>query len=204
MTARSHQQIITATELAFSAFVRSKPRDAADRIHHAINDGTGAVATDSDHVTGSGGTTSTTERLALAELTGRGDRARADHQALRNALEQATHAINLANTIIDRWPAQMPRRDAEDRVLNDRCGICRTADAEPGRTVAHPSDPTRIPACEACRSSWRRITGTRRNTDEPVTDATWAEHARQRRNAMGRAESAPQHGMLDTRPMARP
>lgn len=178
MNHRSPQPAITQLLQAVVQFNTARPRPTATRIHGAIDDGMAAVVTDSDQVTGGGRAMSTTERIAL----GRPDRARADLEALINHLHRATNALNLCRDILTRWPEEMPRNDAEVRVLNADCGACgRHTSGAAGdrlRTIHAPDrdeQPRPIPCCPACYQSWRRLAGDRLEAAEPVTPETWAQ-----------------------------
>ena len=107
---RSHRQLIHAIGPALRTLKALDLPATIVRIGDAVDDGMGAVATDSAHVTGSGGGSSTTERLAL----GRADQALADLADLKRLLAMTLdnlHAITaIARAGRSPCPAVRPPR----------------------------------------------------------------------------------------------
>jgi hypothetical protein len=78
MSNRTYRQAFAEWATLSVDLLRSRPDQLARRIVDAIDDGTGAVTTDSDQVTGGGATSSTTERLAMRSMPDELGRTRPD------------------------------------------------------------------------------------------------------------------------------
>ena len=187
---RSHRQLIHAIGPALRTLKALDLPATIVRIGDAVDDGMGAVATDSDHVTGSGGGSSTTERLALRALPDehgrkRADRALADLVALKRLLASTLANLHDIATIARRWPAEMPRKERSIDAPGNDCGVCgrhTTGSASDRlRTLQAPTaDVTLRPvgACDACRKCWcRLVADPATDTDDP---ATWRQYVEAR------------------------
>ena len=180
---RSHRQLIHAIGPALRTLKALDLPATIVRIGDAVDDGMGAVATDSDHVTGSGGGSSTTERLAL----GRADQALADLADLKRLLAMTLANLHDIATIARRWPAEMPRKERSIDAPGNDCGVCgRHTTGSPSdrlRTLQAPTaDVTLRPvgACDACRKCWcRLVADPATDTDDP---ATWRQYVEARTN----------------------
>jgi hypothetical protein len=117
---RSHRQLIHAIGPALRTLKALDLPATIVRIGDAVDDGMGAVATDAAHVTGSGGGSSTTERLAL----GRADQALADLADLKRLLAMTLDNLHAITAIARRWPVAMPRREAPTASPGNDCGVC--------------------------------------------------------------------------------
>lgn len=157
---RSHRQLIHAIGPALRTLKALDLPATIVRIDDAVDDGMGAVATDSAHVTGSGGGSSTTERLAL----GRADQALADLADLKRLLAMTLDNLHAITAIARRWPVAMPRREAPTASPGNDCGVCGRyttgAASDRLRTLQAPTAdgaPRPVGACDACRKCWGRI-----------------------------------------------
>lgn len=180
---RSHRQLIHAIGPALRALKALDLPATIVRIGDAVDDGMGAVATDSDHVTGSGGGSSTTERLAL----GRADQALADLADLKRLLAMTLDNLHAIAAIARRWPAEMPRKERSIDAPGNDCGVCgrhTTGSASDRlRSIHAPTAdgaPRPVPGCEACYKSWGRM-NTKYDGKQPPE--LWREWAECRRNA---------------------
>ena len=160
MSNRTYRQAFAEWATLSVDLMRSKPDQLARRIVDAIDDGTGAVTTDSDQVTGGGASSSTTERLAL----GRPDQARVDAAELARLVGVASDALRGINAIARRWPVAMPRREAPTASPGNDCGVCGRyttgAASDRLRPLQAPTadgTPRPVGACDACRKCWGRI-----------------------------------------------
>lgn len=180
---RSHRQLIHAIGPALRALKALDLPATIVRIDDAVDDGMGAVATDSDHVTGSGGGSSTTERLAL----GRADQALADLADLKRLLAMTLDNLHAITAIARRWPVAMPRREAPTASPGNDCGVCGRyttgAASDRLRTLQAPTadgTPRPVGACDACRKCWcRLVADPATDTDDP---ATWRQYVEARTN----------------------
>ena len=181
MSNRTYRQAFAEWATLSVDLLRSRPDQLARRIVDAIDDGTGAVTTDSDQVTGGGATSSTTERLAL----GRPDQARVDAAELARLVGVASDALRGINAIARRWPVAMPRREAPTASPGNDCGVCGRyttgAASDRLRTLQAPTadgTPRPVGACDACRKCWARLVA------DPATDttnpATWRQYVEAR------------------------
>ena len=189
---RSHRQLIHAIGPALRTLKALDLPATIVRIGDAVDDGMGAVATDSDHVTGSGSGSSTTERLALRALPDehgrkRADRALADLVALKRLLASTLANLHDIATIARRWPAEMPRKERSIDAPGNDCGVCgrhTTGSASDRlRSIHAPTAdgaPRPVPGCEACYKSWGRM-NTKCDGNQPPE--LWREWAECRRNA---------------------
>lgn len=185
MTNQTYRQALGELARLSVDLIRSRPHEIAARIANAIDDGTGAVACDSDQVTGGGATQTTTERLAL----GLPDRARADAAEYTRLIGVASDALRGLQAIGERWPEQMPRKErAIDAPAND-CGVCGAhvtgIDSDRIRTIQAPTPdgtPRPVGACDACRQSWARLVRLIKAGGWEATAASWREWAERRRN----------------------
>jgi hypothetical protein len=189
---RSHRQLIHAIGPALRALKALDLPATIVRIGDAVDDGMGAVATDSDHVTGSGSGSSTTERLALRALPDehgrkRADRALADLVALKRLLASTLDNLHAITAIARRWPVAMPRREAPTASPGNDCGVCGRyttgAASDRLRTLQAPTadgTPRPVGACDACRKCWcRLVADPATDTDDP---ATWRQYVEARTN----------------------
>jgi hypothetical protein len=189
---RSHRQLIHAIGPALRTLKALDLPATIVRIGDAVDDGMGAVATDSDHVTGSGGGSSTTERLALRALPDehgrkRADRALADLVALKRLLASTLDNLHAITAIARRWPVAMPRREAPTASPGNDCGVCGRyttgAASDRLRTLQAPTadgTPRPVGACDACRKCWcRLVADPATDTDDP---ATWRQYVEARTN----------------------
>jgi hypothetical protein len=189
---RSHRQLIHAIGPALRALKALDLPATIVRIGDAVDDGMGAVATDSDHVTGSGSGSSTTERLALRALPDehgrkRADRALADLVALKRLLASTLDNLHAITAIARRWPVAMPRREAPTASPGNDCGVCGRyttgAASDRLRTLQAPTTdgtPRPVGACDACRKCWARLVADpATDTDDP---ATWRQYVEARTN----------------------
>lgn len=180
---RSHRQLIHAIGPALRTLKALDLPATIVRIGDAVDDGMGAVATDADHVTGSGGGSSTTERLAL----GRADQALADLADLKRLLAMTLDNLHAITAIARRWPVAMPRREAPTASPGNDCGVCGRyttgAASDRLRTLQAPTTdgtPRPVGACDACRKCWcRLVADPATDTDDP---ATWRQYVEARTN----------------------
>ena len=183
MSNRTYRQAFAEWATLSVDLMRSKPDQLARRIVDAIDDGTGAVTTDSDQVTGGGASSSTTERLAL----GRPDQARVDAAELARLVGVASDALRGINAIARRWPVAMPRREAPTASPGNDCGVCGRyttgASSDRLRPLQAPTTdgtPRPVGACDACRKCWGRLVADpATDTDDP---ATWRQYVEARTN----------------------
>ena len=180
---RTHRQLLHAISPALRTLKALDLPATIVRIGDAVDDGMGAVATDSAHVTGSGGGSSTTERLAL----GRADQALADLADLKRLLAMTLDNLHAITAIARRWPVAMPRREAPTASPGNDCGVCGRyttgADSDRLRTLQAPTadgTPRPVGACDACRKCWARLVADpATDTDDP---ATWRQYVEARTN----------------------
>ena len=183
MSNRTYRQAFAEWATLSVDLLRSRPDQLARRIVDAIDDGTGAVTTDSDQVTGGGATSSTTERLAL----GRPDQARVDAAELARLVDVASDALRGINAIARRWPVAMPRRESPTASPGNDCGVCGRyttgAPSPPLRPLQAPTadgPPRPVGASDACRKCWARLVADpATDTDDP---ATWRQYVEARTN----------------------
>lgn len=180
---RTHRQLLHAISPALRTLKALDLPATIVRIDDAVDDGMGAVATDSAHVTGSGGGSSTTERLAL----GRADQALADLADLKRLLAMTLDNLHAIAAIARRWPAEMPRKERSIDAPGNDCGVCgrhTTGSASDRlRSIHAPTAdgaPRPVPGCEACYKSWGRM-NTKYDGKQPPE--LWREWAECRRNA---------------------
>ena len=180
---RSHRQLIHAIGPALRTLKALDLPATIVRIGDAVDDGMGAVATDAAHVTGSGGGSSTTERLAL----GRADQALADLADLKRLLAMTLDNLHAIAAIARRWPAEMSRKERSIDAPGNDCGVCgrhTTGSASDRlRSIHAPTAdgaPRPVPGCEACYKSWGRM-NTKCDGNQPPE--LWREWAECRRNA---------------------
>jgi hypothetical protein len=189
---RTHRQLLHAISPALRTLKALDLPATIVRIGDAVDDGMGAVATDSDHVTGSGSGSSTTERLALRALPDehgrkRADRALADLVALKRLLASTLDNLHAITAIARRWPVAMPRREAPTASPGNDCGVCGRyttgAASDRLRTLQAPTadgTPRPVGACDACRKCWcRLVADPATDTDDP---ATWRQYVEARTN----------------------
>jgi hypothetical protein len=192
MSNRTYRQAFAEWATLSVDLLRSRPDQLARRIVDAIDDGTGAVTTDSDQVTGGGATSSTTERLAMRSMPDklgrtRPDQARVDAAELARLVDVASDALRGINAIARRWPVAMPRREAPTASPGNDCGVCGRyttgAASDRLRTLQAPTadgTPRPAAACDACRKCWARLVA------DPATDttnpATWRQYVEARTN----------------------
>lgn len=192
MSNRTYRQAFAEWATLSVDLLRSKPDQLARRIVDAIDDGTGAVTTDSDQVTGGGATSSTTERLAMRSMPDelgrtRPDQARVDAAELARLVDVASDALRGINAIARRWPVAMPRREAPTASPGNDCGVCGRyttgAASDRLRTLQAPTadgTPRPVGACDACRKCWARLVADpATDTDDP---ATWRQYVEARTN----------------------
>ena len=180
---RTHRQLLHAISPALRTLKALDLPATIVRIGDAVDDGMGAVATDSVHVTGSGGGSSTTERLAL----GRAGQALADLADLKRLLAMTLDNLHAIAAIARRWPAEMPRKERSIDAPGNDCGVCgrhTTGSASDRlRSIHAPTAdgaPRPVPGCEACYKSWGRM-NTKCDGNQPPE--LWREWAECRRNA---------------------
>jgi hypothetical protein len=184
MSNRTYRQAFAEWATLSVDLLRSRPDQLARRIVDAIDDGTGAVTTDSDQVTG-GGATSSTSRAA-GEL-GRPDQARVDAAELARLVDVASDALRGINAIARRWPVAMPRRESPTASPGNDCGVCGRyttgAASDRLRPLQAPTadgTPRPVGACDACRKCWARLVADpATDTDDP---ATWRQYVEARTN----------------------
>ena len=169
MSNRTYRQAFAEWATLSVDLLRSRPDQLARRIVDAIDDGTGAVTTDSDQVTGGGATSSTTERLAMRSMPDelgrtRPDQARVDAAELARLVDVASDALRGINAIARRWPVAMPRRESPTASPGNDCGVCGRyttgAASDRLRPLQAPTadgTPRPVGACDACRKCWARI-----------------------------------------------